>query len=143
MSKEFEKFMVSQAVVLIRKDKFLILQFSNSSKWGLPGGRVDKGETGKFALKRELKEELGMENFKYLGIADYDFYYYQDKGRLIPKCDLVNLIENDEEEIVLSDEHSAMKWIGENEVGQYDFIWKNMQRLVKNSFKLKKLLEKK
>lgn len=141
MQDNFERFMISQAAVLIREDKCLILQFSDSGKWGLPGGRIDKSETGKTALKRELKEELGIDTFEYLGVADYDFYYYQRGEDRIAKCDVINLIRNDEDEPVLSDEHSAMKWIKEDEVGQYEFAWNNMERMIKNSFKLKKLLE--
>ena len=141
MQDNFERFMVSQAAVLIRGDEFLILQFADSGKWGLPGGRIDKGETGKPALKRELKEELGMENFEFLGVADYDFYHYMRGDEKIAKCDVINLIKNDRDEPILSDEHSAMKWIKEGEVGQYEFAWNNMERMIKNSFKLKKLLE--
>ena len=134
--------MVSQAAVIIRGNEFLILQFADSHKWGLPGGRIDKGETGKVALKRELKEELGMENFEFLGVADYDFYYYFRGEELIAKCDIINLVRNDFDEPVLSNEHNAMKWIKENEISQYEFVWNNIQRMAKNSFKLKKLLEK-
>ncbi|MFZ2226037.1 MAG: NUDIX domain-containing protein [Candidatus Moraniibacteriota bacterium] len=141
MQDNFERFMISQAAVLIREDRCLILQFSDSGKWGLPGGRIDKSETGKAALKRELKEELGIDTFDYLGVADYDFYYYQRGEDRIAKCDVINLIKNDEDEPVLSYEHSAMKWIKEDEVGQYEFAWNNMERMIKNSFKLKKLLE--
>lgn len=142
MVKEFEKFMISQAGLLIRGDKFLILRYSSNNKWGLPGGRIDKGETGKEALKRELKEEIGFDNFKYLGIADYDFYYYKnDNNETIAKCDLVNLIENDSNEIKITSEHNKVRWIKEDEVGEYEFAWPNMERLIKNGFKLKKLLQ--
>jgi len=141
MSDNFERFMVGQAAIIIRDNKCLILQFSDSKKWGLPGGRVDKGETGKAALRREMKEELGINEFEYLGVADYDFYYYQKENETIAKCNLINLIKKDTDEVTISDEHSDFKWIAENEVGDYEFAWPNMERIIKNSFKYKKLLE--
>lgn len=141
MADNFERFVVSQAAALIREGKCLILQFSDNKKWGLPGGRVDKRETGKATLKRELKEELKFNDFKWLGIADYDFCYYQSGGETIAKCHLINLIENDVDELIIDKEHSDFRWITENEVSKYEFAWPNMERIIKNSFKFKKLLE--
>jgi 8-oxo-dGTP diphosphatase len=142
MEDNFERFMVSQSAVLIRDNKFLILQFSNSGNWGLPGGRIDRGETGKIALQREIKEELGLESYEFLGVADYDFDYYQKDGETIAKLNMVNLIKNEEDELTFSKEHGDFRWIAEGEVGRYEYAWPNMERLIKNAFKLKKLLEK-
>jgi 8-oxo-dGTP diphosphatase len=143
MKDNFERFMVSQAAILTRNNKCLILQFADNKKWGLPGGRIDKGETGKSALQREIKEELGIDKFEYLGVTDYDFYYYQREGETIAKLNIINLIRSDVDELIInSDEHSDSRWITMNEMGDYEFVWPNMERIIKNSFEYKKLLEK-
>lgn len=142
MKDNFERFMISQAAVLIRDDKCLIMQYADNKEWGLPGGRIDKGETGKATLQRELKEEIGISKFEYMGVADYDFYYYKKGADIIAKCNLINLIKNDTEKLIFSKEHSDFRWITEGEINEYKFSWPNMERLIRNGFKLKRLLEK-
>ncbi|MES2623305.1 MAG: NUDIX domain-containing protein [Patescibacteria group bacterium] len=44
--------------LLIYKDSILLTKNINSSHWGLPGGKIDKGETPEQCICRELQEEL-------------------------------------------------------------------------------------
>jgi len=62
---EHQKFIVSQKAVLIRDGKVLIVEFINKEMgWDIPGGRLDKGETGEPSFRREVEEELGFKNLK-------------------------------------------------------------------------------
>ena len=51
-----------QAVCILTLRNFdpLTVQRKNSSKYGLPGGSIEKGETPKQAAVREFKEETGI-----------------------------------------------------------------------------------
>lgn len=59
----FEKnIRIRVAAILIREDQILLIQHQKEGKkyWLLPGGGVIFGEDLKTALKREIKEELGI-----------------------------------------------------------------------------------
>ena len=112
MKKEFEKFTISQVAVLIRDNKCLILEFARSpGKWGLPGGRIDKGEMGEEAFRREIKEELNLSCFEIVDIVDLDIWYTPN-GRAVSAPAF--LIQNDSDKIVLSNEHTSMEWVTED-----------------------------
>jgi len=142
MAKEFEKFWISQVGILIRDNKCLILEFNGLPKgeWGFPGGRMDIGEHCDEAFVRELKEELNMDNFEILGIVDFDTWVTKRGGH--PVSGIARLIKNDNDEIKLSKEHIQMKWISEDEIDNYDFLWPNAKRMIKNGFEYLRKYEK-
>lgn len=52
-----------RAVVLDPQDRVLLVRFefpTTGTKWALPGGGVEAGETDNDALRRELAEEVGL-----------------------------------------------------------------------------------
>lgn len=134
MSKEKNQhFNISQKAVLIRDNKILIMEIAHRpGYWELPGGHVDKGETNKEALKRELKEELNIDNYINHGVVDYEIWYHgTDK---YPICGIISLIQNDDEELEISSEHSQMKWVTEKELNDYNFLWPAGKRMAKRGF---------
>lgn len=61
-------------LLIANKDKFLLFkrspkEQSNPGVYGLLGGKIERSETPRMALKREIKEEAGVDikNFKPLG----------------------------------------------------------------------------
>jgi 8-oxo-dGTP diphosphatase len=54
----------ARAVVLDPADRILLVRFEfpRASVWATPGGGVDPGETHEDAIRRELGEELGLED---------------------------------------------------------------------------------
>jgi 8-oxo-dGTP diphosphatase len=79
------------AGLIFDQDRLLVCQRSLQSsfplKWEFPGGKVEKGEAHEVALRRELKEELGIqahclkEVFRhahlYPGISKVDLTFFQ------------------------------------------------------------------
>jgi ADP-ribose pyrophosphatase YjhB (NUDIX family) len=58
------RFMVTAGAVILDKDKRVLLLnhvFRAGSGWGIPGGFIEKGEQPEEALRRELREEIGLE----------------------------------------------------------------------------------
>jgi 8-oxo-dGTP diphosphatase len=58
------RFMVTVgAVVVDERGRVLLLNhvFRSGSGWGIPGGFIEKGEQPEEALRRELREEIGLE----------------------------------------------------------------------------------
>lgn len=51
----------SRAVILDGADRVLLVRQSYTRGWGLPGGGVERGETLRDALVRELREEANVE----------------------------------------------------------------------------------
>ena len=54
------------------KQKFLVVQEADG-RWELPGGGIDHGETPTEALRREIKEEMGLE---VRSVAEQPAYFF-------------------------------------------------------------------
>ena len=74
MNKEFS----AGAVIFKRKDSkilFLVVYSSRNKIWGFPKGHLDPGETEKEAAIREIKEETGLDNLRFVdGFAEKAAY---------------------------------------------------------------------
>jgi nucleoside triphosphatase len=61
------------AALIAHKDKVLIVKTHKwSGLWGVPGGKIDYGEDTLTALKREMREEVGLE------IIEPEYAFYSD-----------------------------------------------------------------
>ncbi len=60
-----------RAVILNEKGEILLQQRGDFKKWGLPAGSVELNESALDALKREVKEETGLDILKATAIGIY------------------------------------------------------------------------
>lgn len=87
---------------------------SMAGKWEFPGGKVEEGENPEQALKRELREELGMEVSVNHFISDNLHQYENFTIRLLAyKCDFIS------GSFLLTD-HDRVEWIQPLQLSLYD-----------------------
>jgi 8-oxo-dGTP diphosphatase len=48
-------------LVAVRNGRLLLVRVRQNEHWYLPGGKIEEGEAPEDALRRELREELGLE----------------------------------------------------------------------------------
>ncbi|MBQ7307534.1 MAG: (deoxy)nucleoside triphosphate pyrophosphohydrolase [Clostridia bacterium] len=118
------------AAIIYDGEKYLcterdIGKFAYSSyKWEFPGGKIEMGESNENALKREIKEELGIditiENY-FCGIN----YVYPDfeLTMYVYECKPLSLD-------VQLNVHKSFKWLSLNELNTVD--WASADKLVVN-----------
>ena len=105
-------------MILDNHDRLLILKRSMKShwmpgKWGLPGGKVERGENAKGAAIRETKEETDL-NLKVPDVIHIvkhsnktvDFFY----------------AKNYTGEVRIDFEHDDFEWIARDEIDRYDTV---------------------
>ncbi len=93
---------------------------SNAGRWEFPGGKIKSGEDDEIALKREIKEELGIEISKFT-LFDEVFFQYPRYNVSISFY-LVNLPTNTKVHRITHDE---LKWIDPKEHTKFDFLEAN------------------
>jgi 8-oxo-dGTP pyrophosphatase MutT (NUDIX family) len=100
--------------VLIREGRVLLL-LNERGEWDLPGGRPDSGENHRVALKREVREETGLEVEVGAWLAEHLFEVLPQRFVQIIAygCVLVG-----SHEVVLSHEHLETRWLPIADLGE-------------------------
>ena len=118
---------VIDAYVFNRKSKeirFLLLKRAKTKiyehLWQGVAGKIEAGETSWEAAIRELKEETGFEPVRIF-VADHVSKFYEAHGDWVNMVPVFG-IEVEDEEVILSDEHSEFKWVDFNTAHQ-TLIW--------------------
>lgn len=115
--------------ILRDKDLFLVVKRNENDNlypgsWEFPGGHLEKGETLKDGLKRELEEEIGFtENFNPI-ITHYFDELKERNNELIHdlELDFIINVDSSKMDIKLSDEHSDYKWVTRDSEYLDDYI---------------------
>lgn len=102
--------LLTAGLVVTKNNQLLLAYSNNKNAWYLPGGKVDKGETPKEALIREIREELNIdlqpdkiESYKHISAPAYG-----EKPELIMEQDTFRY--NLTEDIQPSHEIAAVKY---------------------------------
>ena len=109
------------AAVIRNDGKILCMQRAEgknketSFKWEFPGGKIEEGETGEIAIKREIQEELEMDIdiIGVIGQIDHtfeDFVLHMTCYNCVTKSTDIKLID-----------HIAYKWLEPHELLTLDW----------------------
>jgi len=107
------------SAIIEREGKYLIAQRKKGThlggKWEFPGGGIEGDETPEECLRRELKEELGINSIisDFFGESVYD--YGHKKIKLVGYR--VTYVSGD----FLLNAHDEIRWVSSNELKDYDF----------------------
>ena len=123
------------AVVFRRENKkiyYLLLHYQ-WGHWDFPKGNIEKGEELKDTVKREVREETGIENIEFIpGFKENIKYFFKLKGKTIFKIVTFFLAETKEKEIKISREHVGFKWLPFKEALE-QLTFKNAKEILKKA----------
>jgi len=111
------------AAVLVARGRVLLTQRRAGTHlagaWEFPGGKVEDGEDPREALRRELREEVGIE--AQVGeIVDVTFHRYQDANKAVLLLFFEATLETDSPEPRAVDV-AATRWATREELRDEDF----------------------
>jgi len=104
--------------IIYKDDKILLTRRKKGKSlegfWEFPGGKVEKEETDTIALKRELKEELGLEISELNYFSENKHDYNTFSIHLVAyKCKAFD----DPNKLV---DHDKFEWVMVNELGSFN-----------------------
>jgi bis(5'-nucleosidyl)-tetraphosphatase len=125
------------AVVFIKAPglKFLLLQY-DAGHWDFVKGNVEANETERDTVVRELREETGIADSKFVdGFRERITYFYKRQGVTIFKEVVFFLMESRTVEVALSFEHVSYDWL-DYESALKRLTFKNAKNVLRKAYML-------
>lgn len=121
-----------RAVIRDEAGRCLLLRRSPANKgfvgsWEWPGGKADPGESFDVALRREVREETGLE-IKLLGVVGA-FGFEMPQVQVVTLCMEARLAGGT---LRLSEEHDAFEWVPLTDMDNWKLlevlkpVWRNL-----------------
>jgi mutator protein MutT len=109
------------AALIQKGGKFLVARRSGSDsfagKWEFPGGKVREGEGDEEALRREIREELGVDLHVGPLECETEHDYPGLSGHLLfHRCEVVSGV------IGRSTDHEELAWVAPGDMEKFDFL---------------------
>lgn len=124
-------FLVSLKALIFQKERLLVIKntaekWGRKSQWELPGGLLEIDEGLKEGLIREVREETGLEISVGSVITAWDhwehsFRFGDERVLDVRIVEIAFVCQRIGGRIVLSEEHSQLKWATRPELRRLDF----------------------
>jgi len=134
----YDLFHVTQGAIIKNSDGAVLILGIDRGRWILPGGHVDASENWEAAFRRELKEELGLENFKIKQLVDITSWLTKKSAQNIYALTFLVDAPNFKEP-VLSDEHTRYAWVTLKDIDSYNFLDEILKNRVRKGLENKSL----
>lgn len=132
----------SAGAIIFRKDNvkilYLLLHYPSGSRagkdyWDFPKGHIEKGEKVEETIKREVEEETGLKNIKFIeGFKEWIKYFFKFKKQNIFKIVTFLLVETKRKGVRVSFEHIGYKWLSYDEAIK-QLTFKNAKEILKKA----------
>ena len=125
---------ISAGTVLFREEPsgnlYLLLNYP-SGHWDFVKGNIEKGETLKETVIREVREETGIHDMSFVdGFEDKVEYHYQRDGELVHKEVVFFLAKTNTIDVKISHEHLGFIWLAFDDALK-KLTYKNAQHVMK------------
>lgn len=116
-------FLKSAGAVVFRREpkkgdkeiKYLLIQYG-LGHWEFPRGHIEKGETLEETARREIEEEVGIKDIKFIpGFKEWIKFFFKLKGKNVMKIATFLLGETKTKKVKLSFEHKDYAWLNYEE----------------------------
>lgn len=87
--------------------------------WEIPGGKLDLGEDIVEGLKREVKEESGLDITAVYPLHVYKYMHEDNAEREYLEIQFYCRLVDEEQAVTLSNEHAAYEWITFDQIDQF------------------------
>ena len=132
----------SAGAVVFRKEGnkiyYLLLHYPSGTRtprnyWDFPKGHIERGEKEIETVKREVKEETGLEDIKFIeGFKKWVKYFFRFQGKTVFKMVIFYLVETKNKNVKISSEHIGYKWLPYEEALE-QLLFKNAKEILEEA----------
>jgi len=132
----------SAGAVVFRKEGnkmyYLLVHYPSGARtprnyWDFPKGHIERGEKEIETVKREVKEETGLEDIKFIeGFKKWVKYFFRFQGKTVFKIVIFYLVETKNKNVKISSEHIGYKWLPYEEALE-QLLFKNAKEILEEA----------